>query len=362
MKIALIAPPFIPVPPRVYGGTELFVAHLAEGLQRRGIEVVVYCNGESTVKAERRWLYKQSQWPINGEIYTNLKDMNHTAWAVADAATHCDIIHLNNLPGIVHSRLVKTQFAYTVHHPHEPGLSSFYEHYADVNYVTISDFQRSRERMPKMRTIHHGVDLGLYSLGSSKRKYLSFLGRIAPIKGTHLAIQVAQKTGIPLKIAGEVQPAFNGYFQTEIQPHLDGKLIEYVGEVDLKGKNKLLRDSIAMLFPIQWDEPFGLVMIEAMACGTPVLALSGGSVQEVIRDRVSGYICKSVAELAARAITVSADFSPEAVRSYVAKNFSLATMADKYAALYQEMLNPVDAPISAEESDEPEITENRAVA
>src|SRR5947199_749702 len=154
--------------------------------------------------------------------------------------------------------------------------------------------------MPKMRTVHHGIDLGQYLLVEHKQQYLSFIGRIAPLKGTHIAIDVAQRTGIPLKIAGDVQPTYREYFEKKIKPHLDGKLVEYIGLADLKAKNELLGNSMAMLFPIQWNEPFGLVMVEAMACGTPVLALRGGSVPEIVRDGISGYICRSVREMATR--------------------------------------------------------------
>lgn len=352
MRIALVAPPFIPVPPKVYGGTELFIARLAEGLQERGHKVIVYCNGESSVKVEKRWLYKHSQWPVDGEVYANLKDINHTSWAVADAATDCDVIHLNNLPGLVHSRFIKNPIVYTVHHPYEPGLSAFYEFYPHVNFVTISDFQRVREKMPHIRTIHHGIQVNDYISGS-KRSYLSFLGRIAPIKGTHLAIEVAKKSGIPLKIAGEVQPMFRDYFESRIKPHLDGKFIEYVGQVGMKEKNELLGNSIAMLFPIQWEEPFGLVMIESMACGAPVLALPGGAVQEVVRDGISGAICRTVDELTSRAKTACSDFKAETVRAYVEANFSLKAMAANYETTYKEVLDlrPVAmAPIVNESS------------
>jgi glycosyltransferase involved in cell wall biosynthesis len=271
-------------------------------------------------------------------VYANLKDINHTAWAIADATKTCDVIHLNNLPGLVHSRFMQTPIVYTIHHPIEPGLSTFYEHYPEVEYVTISDFQRLREKMPRTRTIHHGIDVSLYRLTEKKQSYLSFLGRIAPLKGTHLAIAAAQRCGVPLKIAGEVQPIFQDYFDTEIRPHLDGKFIEYVGEADLEAKNELLGNSMAMLFPIQWNEPFGLVMIEAMACGTPVLALPGGSVEEVVRDGVSGWVCRSVEELAARTSTAMHDFKPAKVRAYVTRNFSLDTMVANYVAFYREIV------------------------
>ncbi len=337
MRVALIAPPFISVPPRAYGGTELFIAQLSVGLRKLGIDVVVYTNGESTVSVEKRWLYEKSQWPIRGEIYDNLKDINHTSWAILDAAPDCDVIHLNNVPGLVHSRYLPTPFVYTIHHPHQEPLSEFYGFFPQVSYVTISDFQRFREKMPKIRTIHHGLDLSRYEFREKKDKYLSFIGRIAPIKGPHLAIQVAKRTGIPLQIAGEVQPMYRPYFDAEVKPHLDGKLIQYIGEADLEAKNELLGNSLAMLFPIQWDEPFGLVMAEAMACGTPVLALPGGSVSEIVRNGVSGYVCGSVEELAARAQDVQGTLKPSEVRRYAEQHFSLERMVAEYAELYAEL-------------------------
>ncbi|HLK31661.1 MAG TPA: glycosyltransferase family 4 protein [Terriglobales bacterium] len=338
MRVAIIAPPFISVPPKVYGGTELFIAQLAKGLQKVGIEVVVYANGESSVEAETRWLFPKSQWPIRGEVYDNLKDLNHTSWAVKDAIRTSDIIHINNLPGLICSRFVNRPFVYTLHHPHVPELSDFYSYFPDVNYVTISEFQRRQEVMPHLQTIHHGIDIGRYQCCETKQPYLSFLGRISPIKGTHLAIQVAKRAGIPLKIAGEVQPMFRDYFAREIQPHLDGKFIEYIGEADLAAKNELLGNSLALLFPIQWDEPFGLVMVEAMACGTPVLALAGGSVEEVIEHGVSGFVCRSVEEMAERARNIGGAVSPAMVRQYVKERFSLEQMVLRYAKLYQGIM------------------------
>jgi glycosyltransferase involved in cell wall biosynthesis len=337
MRVALIAPPFIPVPPRKYGGTELFVAQLAEGLQKQGIDVVVYANGESTVDAEVRWLYEKSQWPIEGEVFANLMDINHSAWAIRDAAQHCDLIHVNNVPALAMSRLIPTPLVYTMHHVHEEMLSNFYAHYPEIEYVAISDFQRKRESMPKMRTIHHGIDTNLYTWKDGKREHLSFLGRIAPIKGTHLAVEVAKRAGIPLKIAGEIQPCFRDYWEAKVKPHVDGKFIEYVGEADLPTKNELLKNSIAMLFPIQWNEPFGLVMIEAMACGAPVLAFSGGAVEEVVPEGLGGYICKDVADMARRTRDVS-ELKAADIRGYAEEKFSIARMASQYAELFREVI------------------------
>ncbi len=336
MRIALVAPPFIPVPPTRYGGTELFIAHLACGLRRLGHHVIVYANGESRHDCEVRSLYPKSEWPIPSDITSNLKDLNHTAWACQDAAGSVDILHLNNAPGLAFSRLLAEPFVYTIHHPPEPGLSEFYASYPEVTYVTISEFQRAVEKMPRMVPVHHGLDMERYRFTGRKQGFLSFLGRIAPVKGTHLAIEVAKKAGIPLKIAGEIQPMYRQYWETQIRPHVDGHFIEFVGEADHDTKVWLLGNSMAMLFPIQWDEPFGLVMIEAMACGTPVLALPGGSVPEIISNGVSGWICRDVDEMASRARDVQV--TPASCRRYVTQNFSIDLMVQRYEGIYERAI------------------------
>jgi glycosyltransferase involved in cell wall biosynthesis len=334
MRIGLIAPPFISVPPKDYGGTELFIAQLAEGLKKRGLEVVVYTNGESAVDVEKRWMYPTAQWPIKVDGHSFLKDVEHSAWATQDAASYCDLLHLHAAPALTYSRFVDLPIVCTLHGPHDPKLSEIYAHYPQVHYVCISDSQCRQESMPRMRTIHHGIDLSCYELRTDKQQYLSFIGRIAPIKGVHLAIDVAKRAGIPLKIAGDVQPMYRDYFEAKVKPEIDGQFIEYIGLADLRAKNELLGNSLAMLFPIQWNEPFGLVMVEAMACGTPVLALGGGSVVEVVQDGVSGYVCRSVRELAKRVTQLN--FDPAALRRYVEENFSLELMVAKYADLYSE--------------------------
>jgi glycosyltransferase involved in cell wall biosynthesis len=337
MKVALVAPPFITVPPKDYGGTELFIGHLAEGLKKKGIEVAVYTNGESTIDVERRWIYEHAQWPIKSEQEACLRELDHTSWSLQDAAARdCDVIHLNSALAVTLSRFTQIATVCTLHGPHDAKLSELYARFLQVHYVCISQFQCDEESMPHRRTIHHGIDLAQYHFVEQKQRYLSFIGRIAPIKGTHLAIDVAKRTGIPLKIAGEIQPAYHNYFEKKVKPELDGKLIEYVGLADLKMKNELLANSMAMLFPIRWNEPFGLVMVEAMACGTPVLALPGGSVPEIVKDGVSGYICRAVPEMAKRLQTL--DLSPGKVRHYVEENFSNEHMVDGYIALYQDCL------------------------
>lgn len=335
MRIALIAPPFISVPPQRYGGTELFVAQLAVGLKRLGHDPVVYANGESQIPVEVRWIYPTCEWPITGEVHAHLKDINHTGWAIADARRDCDVLHLNNAPGLAHSRLVSRPMVYTIHHPMEPMLSEFYEWYPDVNFVTISDFQLKKEKLPRIRRIHHGLNFDKYRLGPGG-DYVAFVGRFAPVKGAHLAIAAAKKAGIKLKLAGEVQPIFQEYFDREIKPHIDGVNVEYVGEADLEAKNELLGSALALLFPIEWDEPFGLIMIEAMACGAPVLAFSGGSVQEIVEDGVSGWVCASTDTMAEH-IRSASDFDRDEVRAYAEKKFSVDRMVREYVELYTEI-------------------------
>jgi len=334
LKVALIAAPFISVPPADYGGTELFVAHLAEGLSREGVQVIVYANGESTVKTELRSIYPRSEWPIKIAENAWLRELNHESWAVHDAARECDIIHVQSAPAVTVSRFAKQPVVLTLHGPHEAALSELYSFYPDVHYVSISDAQCKQETMPNMRTIHHGIDLSRYRLVEKKQQYLSFIGRIAPIKGTHLAIDVTRRTGIPLKIAGEVQPVNREYFERKIKPEIDGSLVEYIGPADLEAKNELLGNSMAMLFPIRWNEPFGLVMVEAMACGTPVLSMPGGSVPEIVQDGISGYICRSVRDMAKRVRELN--FDPAAIRRYVEGKFSINRMVSGYLSLYNE--------------------------
>lgn len=337
MRVGIIAPPFISVPPKLYGGTELFVAHLAEGLMQHGIDVVVYSNGESTVKAENRYLYGKSEWPVESEVHAQFKDANHTAWAICDAAETCQIIHVNNATGVTYSRFVEAPFVCTVHHPKVPELSEYYRFYPDVSYAMISDAQRNLESMAHMCTIHHGIDMRNYAFVERKQPYLAFIGRIAPIKGTHLAIEIAKRSGIPLKIAGEVQPIFQRYFDEKVKPHIDGRFIEYLGPADLAAKNELLGNAMAMLFPIQWNEPFGLVMIESMACGTPVIAIEGGSAREVVKNGVSGWVCSSIDQ--AVEATQTLHLPARRVREYAESHFSVEVMVDRYIKLYDSLLH-----------------------
>jgi glycosyltransferase involved in cell wall biosynthesis len=332
LRIALIVPPFITVPPERYGGTELFVAQLAEGLCAAGHEPVVYTVGASKVRCETRWRSPRGHWPIDNALESSLDDLEHSSWACRDAAQDCDIIHLNNAPGLSLARLIEPPMVYTIHHPRVEALSRYYVHFPRVKFVAISHDQARREAAPDLEVVHHGLDCGLYEVASGRRDYLCYVGRIAPIKGTHTAIEVAQRAGIPLKIAGEIQPIYRDYWEAEIRPRVDGHNVIYVGEVDLAGKNELFAGARALLFPIDWEEPFGLVMTEAMACGVPVLAFARGSAPEIVRDGVSGWLCRDVAAMTDRALDLSIDGN--ACRQHVIENFSVERMVERYLEIY----------------------------
>jgi len=336
MRIGIVAPPFIPVPPIAYGGTELFIAHLASELHARGEEVTVYANGESRVACALKWLYCRSEWPISDPLAAQLKSADHSSWAVHDAMQWADVVHLNDVVAVPFTRFADVPVVLTIHHPHEPALSGVYSRYPDVEYVAISAAQARREPMPRVSVVHHGLSLSDYRCSDRKEDYLVFLGRMAPCKGVHTAIEVARRAGLPLKIAGEIQPVFQEYWDHDVRPHVDGTSVEYVGEAGLARKNELLANARALLFPIHWDEPFGLVMIEAMACGTPVLAFDAGSVPEIVRDGVSGWICADAADMAARA--ASPGIAAESCRAWVASRFSCERMVDRYLDVYDRML------------------------
>jgi glycosyltransferase involved in cell wall biosynthesis len=208
-----------------------------------------------------------------------------------------------------------------------------YERYPDVAYVAISCAQARKEPMPAVTVVHHGIALDDYQFRDDKEDYVAFLGRMVPCKGAHTAIEVARRAGLRLKLAGEIQPMYAQYWRDEVLPNIDGDRVEYVGEAAHAEKNELLSRARALLFPIDWDEPFGLVMIEAMACGTPVLAFAGGSVEEIVSDGVSGWICSDAGDMAAKAQATAVP--PESCRAWVATHFSRERMVDRYVDVYQ---------------------------
>ena len=333
MHIGLIGPPFIEIPPLRYGGTELFIGNLATDLFGRGLDVTVYGNGDCRLPCEVKWRYDHADWPLHDSSMPYLKNTDHSGWAVRDAARSVDVLHLNDVAAIPFTSFVDVPAVLTIHHPHEPVLTSYYERYPNVHYVTIARWLAGREPMPHVHVVHHGIPVDSYTFSARKDDYVAFLGRMAPCKGPHLAIDAARAAGIPIKLAGEIQPIFRDYWEREVAPRLDGTNAEYVGEADFALKNELLARARALLFPIQWEEPFGLVMIEAMACGTPVLAFAGGAVEEVVENGINGWICKDVAEVAER--IARTEIRAECCRDFVARRFSVAVMTDRYLDVYR---------------------------
>jgi glycosyltransferase involved in cell wall biosynthesis len=346
MRIALVAPPFIPIPPPAYGGTELFIAQLAEGLVDLGHDVTVFANGESTVRCKVRWTFPRKEWPPQHGDAANLKNLDHSAWALhVTASEPFDIVHVNDALTIPITRFLSKPVVHTLHHPHDTALSALYERHDWIQYVAISNAQRQLESMPRLTTIHHGIRLEDYRFVARKQPYLAYLGRMAPVKGAHLAIEAARRAGMPLKLAGEVQPIFQAYWESMIEPRIDGRQVEFIGEATPDIKNELLANATALLFPIQWNEPFGLVMIEAMACGTPVLALPGGAVNEIVADGVNGWLCPNVGDMAQRARDLR--IPPASCRAFVEEHFSAARMAADYEKLYRTRMEARDLTSSA---------------
>src|SRR5262249_7448043 len=195
----------------------------------------------------------------------------HTAWAVRDADSYADIIHLNDVVGLPFTMFTKVPVVLTIHHPHEPELSEQYIRYPRVDYVAIARWLGKAEPMPRGHVVHHGIPTGDYTFSEHKEDYVAFLGRMAPCKGAHLAIEAARRAGVRLKLAGEVQQLFRDYWERQVLPHIDGDQIEYIGEADFATKNALLSSARALLFPIQWQGAVGPLLVPGTACGAPAL-------------------------------------------------------------------------------------------
>jgi glycosyltransferase involved in cell wall biosynthesis len=333
MRVAVIGPPFIEIPPHRYGGTELFIGNLASELHARGHDVTVYGNGDSCLPCGVKWRYAHADWPPDGSMRAQLKNADHTAWAMHDAARYADVIHLNDVVGVPFTTFTNVPSVLTIHHPHEPELSEQYARYPDIEYVAIARWLACAEPMPRMHVVHHGIPVDDYAFADRKQDYVAFLGRMAPCKGAHLAIAAAKRAGVRLKLAGEVQPLFADYWEQKVCPQIDGDRIQYLGPADFALKNDLLANARALLFPIEWQEPFGLVLIEAMACGTPVLAFAGGAVEEIVVDGVNGWICRDVEDMARRIGSLAID--PAGCRTFVDRRFSVGRMADDYLKIYE---------------------------
>lgn len=329
MRIAIISTPHIPTPPSGYGASELIAGLVAEGLQQRGHQVSLFaCPGSSARVSEIR-----SYPEIRQAMTFDQRELIHVARALRDAAG-CDLIHNHCLatgPALAHSssRPVLT----TLHYVH-PIVEAF----PNAAYVAISDRQRELLRGKNVvGRVYNGIDLESFPLSTERSDYLLFLGRFHPNKGADLAIEVARHAGRPLIIAAPEPPDDQrDWFQRQVRPHLRGK-IEWIGPVDAEQRARLLGHAAATLLPLRWDEPFGLVMVESMACGTPPIAMRRGAAPELIVDGVTGFLVDDVPGMVA-AVDQAATIDPSRCRRHVAENFSAEQMVEAYEALFTRYL------------------------
>ena len=337
MRIALLSPVWFPVPPTGYGGIEWVVSLLADGLVDAGHDVTLFASGDSRTKAELSWVYETAP---SAEIGLSQFEIRH-ALACFERAADFDVIHDHSgPPAAALAGVVSTPTVHTVHGPllGEPG--DMYEQIARVSprtrLISISMNQRApHPDLPWIANVPNALDFSVYPAQPHAGEYLLFLGRMNAEKGAHRAVAVAMETGLPLKIAGKLrEPPEHQYFREFVEPHLREGQIDYLGEVTHGEKVELLQDARATLFPIDWEEPFGLVMIESMACGTPVIATRRGSVPEVIEEGRTGVIVDDYAEMAA-AVERADALDPVDIRRAAEERFSRGRMVDDYVRAYE---------------------------
>jgi glycosyltransferase involved in cell wall biosynthesis len=339
MQIAQIAPLIESVPPRLYGGTERVVSYLTEELVRQGHEVTLFASGDSKTSARLVACCEQAL-RLDPRVREHVPYHLAMLEKVKRLASRFDILHFHT--DLVHFPVFSNVRPPTVTTLHGRldlfELQDFYRSFANMPLVSISDAQRTA--IPDanfVATVLHGLPGDL--LQATYRRngdYLAFVGRIAPEKGVDRAIEIARQVGMPLKIAAKVDRADETYFREVIAPLLCAKSVQFIGEIDEREKVRFIGDAQALLFPIDWPEPFGLVMIEAMACGTPVLAFDRGSVREVIENGVSGIIVNNVAEAIA-AVRAATSLNRRAVRQHFEQRFTAKRMAAQYVRLYEEL-------------------------
>jgi glycosyltransferase involved in cell wall biosynthesis len=338
LRIAQIAPLYESVPPKLYGGIERIVSYLADELVRRGHQVTLYAAGDSTTKVPLVAGTPQSLRLAGLDHFGNTFHLPMLS-NVYDHASAFDVIHSHvDCLSFPFARLVAVPTVATMHGRLDiRELLPVYRSYRDLPVVSISNDQR--RPLPEMNwlgTVYHGLPRDLLKFSSRSGGYLAFLGRLSPEKRPDLAIEIARRSGLPLKIAAKVDRADREYFAEVIKPRLSIPGIEFIGEINEAEKQKFLGGALALLFPVDWPEPFGLVMIEALACGTPVVARPCGSVPEVLREGVTGFMGSSVDDLVA-AVQRAGEISREACRREFETRFTAEVMAANYERLYYKL-------------------------
>jgi glycosyltransferase involved in cell wall biosynthesis len=340
MRIAQIAPLWERVPPPTYGGTELVVSLLTDELVRRGHEVTLFASGDSISLAKLESVHPQALRLDSSIKEPAIYEMLQLSQAY-ERADEFDVIHSHmGCAALPYTRLVKTPTVHTLHGIFTPDNEKMFGHARNQPYISISNSQRdARVGLNYVATVYNGINVDSYVFHPTAQEppYLVFLGRISPEKGTHLAIEIAKRAGWHLKIAGKIDVVDVEYYEEQIKPHIDGKQIEYLGEANHVQKNMLMGGAVATLFPITWREPFGLVMVESMASGTPVIAMNLGSASEVIDHGKTGFLCNSVDECV-QAVHQVSQLDRQSCRDHVLRNFSVQRMVDGYEAVYQKIL------------------------
>ena len=334
--MAVLAPISWRVPPRHYGPWELFASLLTEGLVARGVDVTLFATGDSETSARLSSVVPTS-WSEDADVDPKVAECLHIS-AVFERADEFDIIHngFDFLP-LTYSGLVTTPVLTTIHGFSSPRIVPVYAKYdSRCAYVSISDADRHPD-LTYLCTIHHGIDTDEFALHAEPGGYLLFFGRIHPDKGAAQAIEVARRAGLPLRMAGIVQD--QAYFDEAVAPHLDDDRISYIGPVGPEARSELLGGAAALLHLIEFDEPFGLSVVEAMAAGTPVIATPRGSMPEIVEDGVTGFLVRSPAEAVA-AVTQAVDLDRAAVRRRAVLRFGKDRMVDDYLAAYARVLDP----------------------
>ncbi|PYK13702.1 MAG: glycosyl transferase [Verrucomicrobia bacterium] len=339
MRIAQIAPLFESVPPKYYGGTERVVSYLTEELIRQGHEVTLFASGDSVTKAHLVAACRRSL-RLDKHCVDQMAHQILMLEHVFQRAAEFDIVHFH--VDYLHfplSRRQSTTHVTTLHGRLDiPDLIPLYQEFRDMPVISISNGQR--QPLPQANwqaTVYHGVPADLYRFHSEPGKYLAFLGRISPEKRADRAIEIAKRVQIPLKIAAKVDRIDKDYFEAVVQPLLRDPLVEFVGEIGDGEKEEFLGNAHALLFPIDWPEPFGLVMIEAMACGTPVIAYRGGAVSEIMEQGHTGFIVKGL-EDAVQAVGRVPELSRKRCREVFEQRFTATRMADDYVQVYERRI------------------------
>lgn len=339
MRVAQVAPLYESVPPQLYGGTERVVSYLTEELVQMGHDVTLFASGDSLTSANLVPVCANAL-RLNSACVDQLSHHVLMMEMVYAMKHQFDIIHFHI--DYLHFPLTRRENGTTVTTLHGrldlPDLQPLYREFNDMPLISISESQRKPLPFADWRgTVYHGLPSRNYDFSHRHEGYVAFLGRIAPEKGIDEAIRIALSTKTPLKIAAKIDRADEEYYRTTIEPLLDNPLIEFIGEIGGAEKSAFLGNAMALLFPINWPEPFGLVMIEAMACGTPVIAYPHGSVPEVIEDGVTGFIVEDT-EGAARALRAISRIDRSKCRQQFEDRFTSFRMAQEYVLLYRQLL------------------------